>query len=140
MALVTALHHTYDLVLETDIPFAQDCVGNQFLLREDAVYFLDTETGELAALDVDFEHFLIGAEKFPLDALGLEPLRSFQQRGGMLHPGELLSVYPPVCIEAKEQRNLKPLPAAERLANLAAFYAQIKGLPSGQRVHFTLKT
>jgi hypothetical protein len=132
----TAFWRTYDEVLETDIPFAQDCVGNQFLLRGDAVLFLDTETGELADLEVDFKHFLFGVEKFPLDALGMEPLRSFQQRGGALEPGQLLSLYPPVCIaSSKNKSRLKPQAMAERLAWLADFYRQIKDLPSGQRIH-----
>ncbi|QDA58709.1 SMI1/KNR4 family protein [Hymenobacter jejuensis] len=127
-----ALHKVYAAVKPTDVPFAQDCVGNQFLLRNDAVLFLDTETGEIADLNVDFKHFLFGIEKFPVDALGLEPLQKFQQQGGYLQPGHLLSVYPPVCIKSKEERKLKPVPAAERLASLADFYRQIKDLPDGQ--------
>lgn len=131
-----AFWRTYDEVQETDIPFAQDCVGNQFLLRGDAVFFLDTETGELADLEVDFKHFLFGAEKFPLDALGMEPLRTFQQGGGVLKPGHLLSLHPPVCIatNSKNRPTAKPVPAADRLAWLADFYQQIKNLPDGQQV------
>ena len=79
-----AFWRVYDEVQEGDIPFGQDCVGNQFLLRGDAVLLLDTETGELADLEVDFKHFLFGAEKFPVDALGMEPLRVFQLSGGVL--------------------------------------------------------
>ncbi|SNC65959.1 hypothetical protein SAMN06265337_1449 [Hymenobacter gelipurpurascens] len=130
-----AFWRTYDTVVETDIPFAQDCVGNQFLLRGDAVLFLDTETGELADLEVDFKHFLFGAEKFPLDALGMEPLRGFQQRGGVLQPGQLLSLFPPVCINTAQEPQAKPQAAAERLAWLADLYLQIKNLPDGQRLN-----
>ncbi|TGE18310.1 SMI1/KNR4 family protein [Hymenobacter elongatus] len=131
-----AFWRTYAEVQETDIPFAQDCVGNQFLLRGDAVLFLDTETGELADLEVDFKHFLFGVEKFPLDALGMEPLRGFQQHGGALQPGELLSLYPPVCIASAERKpKINIQPAADRLAWLADFHRQIKDLPSGQRIH-----
>ncbi|GAB2780138.1 hypothetical protein HNQ93_001394 [Hymenobacter luteus] len=130
-----AFWRTYDEVQETDVPFAQDCAGNQFLLRGDAVLFLDTETGELADLEVDFKHFLFGAEKFPLDALGMEPLRAFQQRGGMLQPGQLLSLIPPVCIAtASSKPTATAVPAAARLAWLADFYQQIKNLPDGQSV------
>ncbi|TGE08547.1 SMI1/KNR4 family protein [Hymenobacter fodinae] len=133
-----AFWRTYDTVLETDIPFAQDCVGNQFLLRGDAVLFLDTETGELADLEVDFKHFLFGAEKFPLDALGMEPLRAFQQRGGVLQPGQLLSLFPPLCIETAQQKpRVQPQTVAARLAWLADLYRQIKNLPDGQ--HLQLK-
>src|SRR5687768_8884476 len=35
-----ALHILYDSVSSTDIPFAQDQVGDQFLIRETAVYRL----------------------------------------------------------------------------------------------------
>ncbi|MBT2558155.1 hypothetical protein J7E24_10195 [Hymenobacter sp. ISL-91] len=131
-----ALWRTYGELRKSDIPFGQDCVGNQFLLRGDAVLLLDTETGELADLDVDFKHFLFGAEKFPVDALGLEPLRTFQQAGGMLQPGQLLSLYPPLCIatNATAPPVAKPVPVATRLAWLADFHRQIKDLPDGQAV------
>lgn len=132
-----AFWRTYDEVLEADIPFGQDCVGNQFLLRGDAVFLLDTETGELADLEVDFKHFLFGAEKYPLDALGMEPLRGFQQQGGVLRPGQLLSVYPPVCIATKAKPKVQPQPVAERINWLADFYRQIKDLPSGQSIRLT---
>lgn len=131
-----ALWRTYGELRKSDIPFGQDCVGNQFLLRGDAVLLLDTETGELADLDVDFKHFLFGAEKFPVDALGLEPLRTFQQAGGVLQPGQLLSLYPPLCIatNGSTPAAAKAVPAATRLAWLADFYQQIKDLPDGQAV------
>ncbi|AHJ97076.1 SMI1/KNR4 family protein [Hymenobacter swuensis] len=134
-----ALWRTYAEVQKADIPFAQDCAGNQFLLRGDAVLWLDTETGELADLEVDFKHFLFGAEKFPLDALGMQPLRAFQQAGGVLHPGQLLSLYPPVCIATKNQSEAgaKAVSVTERLRWLADFHEQIKNLPDGQPV--TLK-
>jgi hypothetical protein len=113
-------------------------VGNQFLLRGDAVLLLDTETGELADLEVDFKHFLFGVEKYPLDALGMEPLRGFQLQGGVLPPGQLLSLYPPVCVAiAGTKPKVKLQPVAERLNWLADFYRQIKDLPSGQQVHLS---
>ncbi|HEX8350799.1 MAG TPA: SMI1/KNR4 family protein [Hymenobacter sp.] len=131
-----AFWHTYDNVRQTDIPFAQDCVGNQFLLRQGAVLFLDAETGELADLEVDFKHFLFGVEKFPVDALGLEPLRTFQKAGGVLQPGQLLSVYPPACIATnnRPKPRLEAVANAERLAWLASFYLKIKDLPDGQSI------
>ncbi|UOG76602.1 SMI1/KNR4 family protein [Hymenobacter tibetensis] len=135
----TAFWRTYDEVLESDIPFAQDCVGNQFLLRGDAVLLLDTETGELADLEVDFKHFLFGVEKYPLDALGMEPLRGFQQQGGVLQPGQLLSVFPPLCIAINNGKvpELKAATVSERLAWLAGFYQKIKDLPDGQTIRLT---
>jgi hypothetical protein len=134
-----ALQKTYDSVLKNDIPFAQDCVGNQFLLRQGEVVFLDTETGEIAPLEVDFKHFLIGAEKYPVDALGLEPLRSFQQQGGVLQPGQLVSVFPPFCIAINGgmSQTLEAVAISERLAWLVNLYEKIKNLPDGQTIQLT---
>ena len=133
-----AFWHTYEEVREADIPFGQDCVGNQYLLRGDAVLLLDTETGELADLEVDFKHFLFGVEKYPLNALGMEPLRDFQSRGGVLEPGQLLNLYPPVCVAtARRKASVQPQSATARLSWLADFYRQIKHLPSGQPIHLT---
>ena len=134
-----AFWRTYEDVLEADIPFGQDCVGNQFLLRGDAVLLLDTETGELADLEVDFKHFLFGVEKYPVDALGMEPLRGFQLQGGVLQPGQLLKVFPPFCIAINSGKppTLEAVGIADRLAWLADFYHKIKDLPDGQTVQLT---
>jgi hypothetical protein len=84
-------------------------------------------------LEVDFKHFLIGADKFPVDALGLEPLRRWQQQGGALAAGQLLHVYPPVCIAANtDKATVAPVAVPKRLAFLADLYRQIKHLPDGQ--------
>jgi len=134
----TALHTRYAAVRPTDIPFAEDYTGNQFLLRGEEVMFLDTETGETAYLRVGFEQFISGVEKFPQQALGLELLISYLKGGGHLRPGELLSVQPPQCVEAPDQqRTLRPQPTAERLAFLASFYRQIKNLPDGQAIRLS---
>jgi hypothetical protein len=135
----TAFWRTYNEVTESDIPFGQDCVGNQFLLLGDAELLLDTETGELADLEVDFKHFLFGVEKYPLDALGMEPLRGFQQQGGVLQPGQLVSVFPPFCIAVNSGKapSLKAVAAADRLGWLADFHQKIKDLPDGQTIQLT---
>ena len=134
-----ALWRTYAEVQKADIPFAQDCAGNQFLLRGDAVLWLDTETGERADPELDPPPVLFGAEKFPLDALGMEPLRAFQLAGGTLQPGQLLSLYPPLCIatKSKSKPSAKAVSVTERLAWLADFHRQIKDLPDGQQVRLT---
>ncbi|UOR03522.1 SMI1/KNR4 family protein [Hymenobacter aerilatus] len=134
----TALSARYQKVRPTDIPFAEDYAGNQFLLRGEEVVFLDAETGEIAYLQVDFEKFIAGVEKFPQQALGLELLISYLKGGGHLRPGELLSIQPPQCVEApNQQRTLRPQPTAERLAFLADFYRQIRNLPDGQALRIS---
>ena len=37
----------YHVLEEGDVPFAQDCVGDQFIFRENEIYRLLAETGEL---------------------------------------------------------------------------------------------
>ena len=88
---------------------------------------------------IDFTHFLIGAEKFPVDALGLEPLRGFQQKGGVLQPGQLVSVFPPFCIAVNGgmPQTLEAVTVSERLTWLFKLYEKIKNLPDGQTIQLT---
>lgn len=93
-----ALHRLYPALRPTDIPFGQDAVGDQYLLRNDEVHCLLAETGELRAQGLGVETFLQQAYTDPLERLGLHPLRQFQIEGHALLPGQLLSVYPPFCV------------------------------------------
>src|SRR5688500_8926701 len=54
----SAFHTLYESVLPTDIPFAQDQLGDQFLLRDGRVLRLSAETGEVDALADSLEDFL----------------------------------------------------------------------------------
>ena len=49
-----AFHRLYDGIEETDIPFAQDCLGDQFLLRDDKVLRLSYPPKHLAYSDAKF--------------------------------------------------------------------------------------
>jgi hypothetical protein len=89
-----ALAKLYPSVDEHDIPFGQDCVGDQFLLRDEIVHRLWAETGEMESLGCDFHAFLAQAAADPVAYLTLQPLLQFQAEGGSLQPGQLLSVYP----------------------------------------------
>jgi hypothetical protein len=65
-------------------------------------------------------------ESDPIEYLSLQPLFQFQNEGGSLQPGQLLSVYPPFC--TKESANgvsLKAIPTLERITFLADFAGQI---------------
>ena len=46
-----AIHKLYPLVEKSDVPFAQDCVADQYLLRDRTVHKLFAETGELESLE-----------------------------------------------------------------------------------------
>src|SRR5687768_5955921 len=50
-----ALYNLYPALKETDVPFAQDCLGDQFILRDDVVYRLSADSGDLECLEMGFD-------------------------------------------------------------------------------------
>ncbi|KAA9339366.1 SMI1/KNR4 family protein [Hymenobacter busanensis] len=131
----TAFCKIYPNVKISDIPFAQDSMGNQFLLRKGIVWFLDTETGEVENLNVSFDMFIAGVERFPGRALDLSNIGTFAKLGARLMPGELLAVFPPACIKTNgDQFKLTRMPVATRLHSLADMYRQIRRLKPGQKI------
>ena len=96
---------------EDDIPFAEDAVGDQWILRGDQVLRLAAETGDVEPL-----------------GLGLHPLLQLHQEGGRLEPGQLISVYPPFCTkESADGVSLRPVPADECHAFLWSLAEQLRG-------------
>lgn len=130
-----AFWRIYKKVRQSDLPFAQDAVGNQFLLRHNQVWFLDTETGAMQNLNVDFSRFVEAVQRFPGEALDLRAVGTFMQAGAALAPGELLAVYPPQCIQTNgEELNLTRMPVATRLDSLANLHKQVIKLKPGQQI------
>ena len=124
----------YPAVNASDVPFAQDAVGDQFLLRKGEVVRLLAETGEVEGLGVTLSAFLERAGEDPVDYLNLQPLLQFEE-SGRLQPGQLLSVYPPFCTkESADGVSLRPIPALERLAFLSTFAREIADVRNGERV------
>jgi hypothetical protein len=131
----SALSEAYITVVESDVPFAQDCLGDQFLLRAGEVFRLAAETGDLEPLGFDLHEWLRQVVADPVGTLGLEPLLQFEAEGGELRPGELLSAYPPFCTrEAANGVALRAIPTAERLAFLAEFSAKTWAAGNGDRL------
>jgi hypothetical protein len=129
---VHAFDALYPAVLPEDIPFAEDCMGDQFLLRCGQVLQLEAETGELHALDLSLAGFFQAVQADPIEFLSLAPLLRFQQDGGALEPGQLLDAAPPFCVEqSAEGVHLAAIPADERRQFLADFAAQIRDVPDG---------
>jgi hypothetical protein len=133
-----ALHMLFDALLPSDVPFGQDCFGDQFVLRGETVYRLSGETGEIENLQLGFSKFLEACRTDPVDFLSLGPLARFLEEGGRLQPGHLLSVWPPYCsAESAQGVSLKAVPALERIHFLADFARQIRSLGDGDRVKST---
>jgi hypothetical protein len=134
-----ALHELFHAITETDVPFAQDCLGDQFVLRSNLVYKLDAETGSLESLGMDLEAFLDFARENPVEFLSLQPLQQFQLEGGELKPGQLLSVYPPFIFEESAKSvSLRAISMFDRIGFLADFASQVVGLPKGTKVRINV--
>jgi len=120
-----ALHKLYASVMQTDIPFAEDCVGDQFLLRAGEVWCLQGETGDIEKTADSLAVFWAAIAKDPCEVLNFNPdLR--------LEPGQLLHAYPPFCTEeSKRGVSLKPIPTLEVIRFHADFAKQLAALPEG---------
>jgi hypothetical protein len=132
-----AFHVLYQEVEPTDVPFAEDALGDQFLLRDGAVLHLWAETGELEPAAPDLATWLAALLADPERTLALEPLLAYLNAGRTLAPGQLLAAYPPFCVTQSEQGvTLEAQDWLERRLFLAELARQIRGLPEGAEVRF----
>jgi hypothetical protein len=120
----------YEKVSSSDIPFAQDQFGDQFLLREAAVFRLFAESGEIEKIADSLQEFLDrcvnDVEKFL--NVGLHH---------KMKPGQLLHAFPPFMFEESGRNvSLKPLPASEVILFHADLARQIQDVPDGGKVEF----
>ena len=135
----TGFSVSYQAVDPEDVPFAEDALGDQFLLREGVVSRLHAETGVIEHLGKSLFEFLEAVQGDPVSALQLVPFLSFYRDGGRLQPGELLMAYPPYCTSESEAGvSFKAVPAAQRLGFLADFSAKVSKLPEGARISIQL--
>ena len=129
----TALHALYAAVTPEDVPFAQDCVGDQFLLRDGEVLRLDGETGDIRPQAAGLVPFLEAVAADPVDYLMMQPLLQLLDEGGTLDPGQLIHAYPPFCtVESGKGVSLRALPALELIRSHAHVAAQLP--PDGRRI------
>ena len=134
-----AVHRLWPAVSPDDLPFAQDALGDQFILRRGQVHRLAAETGELEPLGVDLGEFDAAVRADPVEYLNLAPLEAFRAAGGVLQPGQLLSVYPPYCFDSADaDRSFRAIPAPDRLGFLSSLAAQLRDLPDGASVSFAI--
>ena len=109
-----AFHQLYDQITETDVPFAEDCVGDQFFLRGLQIAHLNAETGEIDLLEMNLDQFLEACLADPLEFLLAHPLKQLQQESGSLEPGQLIHAFPPFSTkEGGAESSLRAVPALE---------------------------
>jgi hypothetical protein len=127
-----AFHILYDDVQPSDVPFAQDQVGDQFLVREDVVLRLSAETGEIERLADSIHDFF---SRMSSDIEGFLNVGL----GHRMQPGQLLHAYPPFCFrESGVGASIAPLPASEVILFHADLARQMRDVPDGGKVEFKL--
>lgn len=127
-----AFHKLYDTVTPSDIPFAQDCVGDQFLLRNNHVVRLLAETGEVEGVAFDLQEFFTKVEEDPEKFLSCAPDHPLQ-------PGQLLHAYPPFCVKPTGKGySLRACPAHEVILFHADFAKQIAHVPDGGQIEINV--
>jgi hypothetical protein len=129
-----ALHHLYPDVRANDIPLAEDCFGDQYLLRDGLVVRLVGETGEIEAMKCDWQKFLANVEADPVGYLNLGFLERFREQSGPLAPGYLIHAYPPFVTIEGTNPSLRAIPALELRSSHADLARQIRDIPDGTKV------
>ena len=124
-----ALHSFYDSVLESDIPFAEDQLGDQYLLRDGTVHHLEAETGTITQFASSLAEFMAGVSTDIEDYLNV----GLEHR---LEPGQLLHAFPPFCTAESGSASLKAISAREVILFHADLAAQLRDIPDGGRIVF----
>lgn len=125
---VSSFWSLYAHIEPTDISFAQDQVGDQYLIRDSKIIHLDAETGDI------FEFATSLGEFFDEIDLHIEDYLNVSLRH-QLKPGQLLHAYPPFCVnETNKGVSLKPCTAESVILFHAEFAKQIKNIPNGGEI------
>lgn len=124
----TNLKELFGSIERDDIPFAQDCFGDQYVIRDNRIWRLSAETDEIENLEISFNDFLGAVETKPLEFLNIEKIEP-----NTLGPGQIFNVVPPFCVESSEY-SFKPLQIEEQIRYLSDFSKQIKIIPDGRDI------
>ncbi len=129
-----AFYKNYAGIIETDIMFAQDCMGDQYFIRKNIIYKLYSESGDIEFKDDSFNKFMKRSIEDPIDYLELQPLLQFQNDGNNLSPGQVLHATPPFCTqEAENGVHLGAVPISEALLLLPEMAKVISTLSDGEK-------
>ncbi|MFQ6553520.1 hypothetical protein AAD018_014380 [Aestuariibius insulae] len=123
-----ALHHLFPSVSRDWVPFAEDCVGDQFLLEGDVVLRLSAEIGDIERMELSLPDFMKAAATDPVEFLSMHPLLQYLNQETKLPEGALVHAYPPFCSkESADGVSLRAVPAWE----LHGFHSQMARTLSG---------
>ena len=139
MAGPRAIYRLFPNVRSTDVPFAQDCYGDQFLYREFKVWQLDAENGTLHNLNLTLKEFFGALATRPVEFLGLQPLVSFQEQGHKLAPDQSLLCWPPVASRQSDAGlTVKAVGRNQHLEFLSHVARQMSQVKPGETFEFQL--
>ncbi len=125
-----AMHKLFNPLRPGDVAFAQDALGDQFVLRGSRVLRLYAETAQIEDLKLDLDGFFEALQDDPLGFLDVQPLSTFLDEGGRLAPGQLIQAEPPFSLQDSNQpTRLSAVPARERLLALSALGRQMTLIP-----------
>jgi len=127
-----AFHKHYKNVLSGDIPFACDYFGDLFFLRDDTVYKLYAEDGEIEPFDLTIENWFNLVLKDPEDFLNISFDYSVQK-------GSLLMAYPPFCFEESSNSKISEVPFEELILFHIELYKKVRELKNGEKLEFIVK-
>jgi hypothetical protein len=127
------LSRLFDSIEANDIPIAQDCFGDQFVIRMGHLWLLHSETDEITDLEIDFDQFIEQSFSATPRFLNIHNIQNLK-----LKPGQLINVVPPFCIDSKTGYSYKPIDSLEQIRYLSFFSKEIKKLPDGTTIN--LKT
>ena len=101
---------------------------------EEKVIKLLAETDDIVFLEKDFFEFLELVKANPIGFLNIENIDQFE-----LKPGQLLSVFPPFCINSESEISMKPIDFVDRILFLSYISKQIKNFPDGTNIEIELQ-
>jgi hypothetical protein len=120
--------------------FAEDVFGCPFVIRDDKIFSMDPENGELEAFADDLEGWaaaILGDFEF---ATGQPLAHSWQEMRGPLAPGRRLFPGVPFVLDgAYEVENLRDVDAAQAMRFRGQLASQLKNVPPGAKVQFKFK-
>ncbi|WP_425399727.1 hypothetical protein [Aeoliella sp.] len=126
-----ALSELYAEVAPTDVPFAQDCMGDQFLLRKSHVVRLKAEDGGLEELNLSLDGFFAAYLADPEGFLSFSIERP-------LEPGMVFFAYPPFVVKSEKPPSLGTVPVFDALHAHAALADQLRDLPDGAEIRISV--
>ncbi len=132
-----ALQNHYEAISEKDIAFAEDCFGDQFVLRNGQVHRLYAETGQLCALSLGLTEFFERMTDDTSDFLDLPEFLHNWYVEGRLTPNRAVHVYPPFCMEnTSDDYSFKPILRTELMEYHFALSRRLRDLPDGAEMEF----